>query len=64
MVVLALYFSELVDGKWTKLVPFEYNNDAYNVGHGCFSEDGRKLCILLRIWKEDMDKRISTKLNG
>ncbi|HNR85239.1 MAG TPA: OmpA family protein [Taishania sp.] len=43
VVVLALYFSELVDGKWTKLVPFEYNNDAYNVGHGCFSEDGSTL---------------------
>jgi outer membrane protein OmpA-like peptidoglycan-associated protein len=43
IVVLALYFSEMKDGKWSKLVPFEYNDDAYNVGHGCFSEDGRTL---------------------
>jgi len=43
VIVLALYFSEFVDGKWTDLVPFEYNNDAYNVGHGCFSDDGKTL---------------------
>lgn len=46
VVVLALYFSEMKDGKWTDLVPFEYNNDAYNVGHGCFSEDGQTLYFI------------------
>lgn len=43
VIVLALYFSEMKEGKWTDLVPFEYNNDEYNVGHGCFSDDGNIL---------------------
>jgi len=43
VVVLALYFSKLIDGKWSELVPFEYNNDSYSIGHGCFSEDGKTL---------------------
>ncbi len=46
VVVLALYFSELKDGKWTDLVPFEYNDDAYNVGHGCFSDEGKTLYFI------------------
>ncbi|MCO5260908.1 MAG: OmpA family protein [Crocinitomicaceae bacterium] len=50
VVVLALYFSELKDGKWTKLIPFEYNDNAYNVGHGCFSDDGNTLYFV-----SDMD---------
>jgi len=43
VVVLALYFSQLIDGKWTDLTPFEYNSDLYSVGHGCFSDDGKTL---------------------
>lgn len=43
VVVLALYFSTFDGKKWTDLVPFEYNSAEYNVGHGCFSEDGKKL---------------------
>lgn len=43
VVVLALYFSDFVDGKWTDLMPFEYNNNAYNVGHGCFADSGQTL---------------------
>lgn len=50
VIVLALYFSEIKEGKWTELVPFEYNNDAYNVGHGCFSDDGKTLYFI-----SDMD---------
>lgn len=43
IIVLALYFSTFSEGKWGDLIPFEYNNKDYNVGHGCFSEDGTKL---------------------
>lgn len=43
VIVLSLYFSEFIDGKWSDLVPFEYNNPDYNFGHGVFSEDGTKL---------------------
>jgi outer membrane protein OmpA-like peptidoglycan-associated protein len=43
IVVLALYFSKFDGKKWGDLVPFEYNNTDYNVGHGCFSENGKKI---------------------
>lgn len=43
VIVLALYFSKLVNGEWTELEPFEFNNRDYNVGHGSFSQDGKKL---------------------
>lgn len=43
IIVLALYFSTFNDGKWGDLIPFEYNNPSYNVGHGSFSADGKKL---------------------
>lgn len=46
VVVLAIYFSELKDGKWTKLIPFEFNSNDYNVGHGCFSDDGNTLYFI------------------
>lgn len=42
-VVLSLYFSEFIDGDWTDLEPFEHNNADYNVGHGVFSTDGKRL---------------------
>jgi len=42
-VVLAIYFSELVNGEWTEVQPFPYNNEHYNVGHACFSADGNRI---------------------
>lgn len=42
-VTLTLYFSKFENGEWTDLVPFEFNSDKYNVGHGVFSPDGSKL---------------------
>jgi len=43
VIVLSLYFSKLVNGEWTDLVPFEHNNPAYNVGHAVFAENNQKL---------------------
>lgn len=43
VIVLALYFSELINGEWSDLTPFEFNNDEYNVGHAVFGEDDKKL---------------------
>src|SRR5690606_7310654 len=33
VVVLALYFSQKLNGKWTELEPFQHNSNEYNVGH-------------------------------
>lgn len=38
VVVLSLYFSKLVKGEWSDLIPFIYNNKDYNVGHAVFAE--------------------------
>ena len=43
VVVLAIYFSERINGEWTEVKPFAYNNPAYNVGHACFSTDGNRI---------------------
>lgn len=43
VVVLAIYFSERINGEWSEVKPFLYNNPAYNVGHACFSSDGRRI---------------------
>ncbi len=43
VVVLAIYFAEKVNGKWSELKPFTYNNKNYNVGHACFSSDGNRI---------------------
>ncbi len=43
VVVLAIYFSDLVNGEWSKLEPFEFNNESYNVGHAVFNQDESKL---------------------
>ncbi len=43
VIVLSLYFSYFKDGEWGGLIPFPYNNDKYNVGHGVLSHDGNKL---------------------
>ena len=36
---LSIYFSQLKDGKWSDLKPFQFNNVGYNVGHGVFADD-------------------------
>ena len=43
VIVLSLYFSSLVNGEWSSLKAFEFNNIAYNVGHGVLSDDGKQL---------------------
>lgn len=43
VIVLGLFFSEKVNGEWTEPKAFEFNNPAYNVGHGVFSENGNRL---------------------
>lgn len=43
VVVLAIYFSKLVNGVWEEVTPFKFNNPAYNVGHACFSNDGKRI---------------------
>lgn len=40
---LKLYFSTLVNGKWTDVVPFKYNSDTYSCAHAALSPDGSKL---------------------
>lgn len=43
VIVLGLYFSQKSNGDWSEPKAFEFNNSAYNVGHGVFSEDGNRL---------------------
>jgi len=43
VIVLSLYFAYFKDGEWGELIPFPYNNDSYNVGHGVLSHDGQLL---------------------
>jgi hypothetical protein len=43
VVVLAIYFSQKVDGVWQEVTPFPFNNPGYNVGHACFSADGKRI---------------------
>ncbi len=43
VVVLAIYFSEKLNGEWSELKPFAHNNPTYNVGHACFSADGNRI---------------------
>lgn len=43
LVVLALYFSQKVNGEWKECTPFPYNNPKYNVGHACFANDGKRI---------------------
>lgn len=43
VIVLSLYFSSLTNGEWSELKAFEFNNPAYDVGHGVLSDDGQKL---------------------
>jgi outer membrane protein OmpA-like peptidoglycan-associated protein len=43
VITLSLYFSKKVGEKWGALIPFEYNDASYNVGHGNLSADGKTL---------------------
>lgn len=40
---LQLFFSKLVDGQWTSVVPFQYNSEHYSCAHAALSPDGSKL---------------------
>ncbi|MDD3860176.1 MAG: hypothetical protein PHW83_08250, partial [Bacteroidales bacterium] len=41
---LEIYKSEIVDGKWQKIIEFEHNNaEAYSIGHPVLSPDGNIL---------------------
>jgi len=40
---LGLFLTELVDGKWTKIMPFKYNNDLYSITTPFLSLDGKYL---------------------
>jgi len=43
VVELQIFFSSFVDGKWTTEIPFNQNNDSYNVGHPSLSADGKTM---------------------
>lgn len=38
-----LFFSDLIENKWSKLKSFQYNSDEYSVAHSSISVDGKKL---------------------
>ena len=40
---IGIYFSEKINGLWTKPEPFEYNSSQYNVTHPAISQDGKLL---------------------
>ena len=40
---LKLYFSYLVNGQWSVVVPFQYNSDEYSCAHAALNKDGSKL---------------------
>lgn len=43
VVTLGIYLYELKGQEWVESTPFPYNDKAYNVGHACFSADGKRL---------------------
>jgi len=44
VIYLALYFAQKqLDGIWTEPEAFPFNNEAYNVGHACFSPDKQRI---------------------
>lgn len=43
VIVLSLYFSKKINGEWSDLQPFIYNNSGYNVGHAVFAENDKAL---------------------
>lgn len=40
---LGIFSAVLVDGKWTKIRDFRYNNELYNITSPCLSPDGKRL---------------------
>jgi outer membrane protein OmpA-like peptidoglycan-associated protein len=40
---LKIFFSDKVNGKWSKPIPFSLNNKEYSVGHPSISEDGKTM---------------------
>jgi outer membrane protein OmpA-like peptidoglycan-associated protein len=40
---LGIFSAVLVDGKWTKIREFRYNNEMYNITSPCLSQDGKRL---------------------
>ncbi len=43
VVELQIWFSSLIDGKWSKPEPFTHNNTEYSVGQPCLSADGNTM---------------------
>jgi outer membrane protein OmpA-like peptidoglycan-associated protein len=43
VVELYIYFSNYIDGKWSKPKDFVLNNKGYSVGHPCLSSDGNTM---------------------
>lgn len=43
VVELQIFFSTYVDKKWSKPVPFSFNNNGYSVGQPCLSADGKTM---------------------
>ncbi len=43
VIELQIWFSSFKDGKWSKPIPFIYNNTAYSVGHPCLTSDGNTM---------------------
>jgi hypothetical protein len=40
---VGIYTAELINGEWTNIQPFEYNDSYYNFYHPSLSQDGKKL---------------------
>ena len=43
IVKLKLYIADILEGKWTNIKEFPYNDDEYSVGHAALSPDGEYL---------------------
>lgn len=43
VVELQIYFSTCVNEKWSKPVPFIFNNELYSTGHPCLTADGNTM---------------------
>lgn len=43
VVELQIHFCDLVDGNWSKPLPFYLNNEGYSVGQPCLTEDGNTM---------------------
>lgn len=43
VVELQIWFSTLIDGEWSKPIPFEFNNPDYSVTHPTLSADGNTM---------------------